>query len=249
MSTKARYNNGILEFYESTTQERVAVFAPVQFIEDFLGKYLDLYNAADNSAGKWIAKDTSAVGTTAEAIVANQPGGVMHLALDAQNEEQEAGLYMNDSLHFNLDKGVVVEFRAAAHVLPTLLAECYFGVANAYVKGTLAAADQGPTVHAMFMLDGSGAVTIHTDDTANDNNAVATGVTVLADAFHVFRIDFSNPADVKFYIDGNRVAGTTTFDMSTGTNVVVQPYMMNYKSGGAGLGDMYFDYVKCWSKR
>jgi len=58
--------------------------------------------------------------------------------------------------------------RSAANIA----AECYFGLTGAYVIGTLAAADQGPLVHACFMMDGSGTVTIHTDDNGGaDNNA------------------------------------------------------------------------------
>lgn len=161
---------------------------------------------------------------------------------------------MGDSLILNLDKGPIIEFRAALHTLPTLLAEIYFGVANAYTKGRLAAADEGPTVHAVFhfsvhdAVDG-GLARIFTDDTVNQNEHVTTGITIVPDAFHIFKIDFTTITDVLFYIDGVRVASGTTFDMNQGSNVVVQPYMMLYKDGGAGVGEIYFDYVRAWSKR
>lgn len=241
MSTKQVYRNGIWTLYESTTQERVAPFAPILLYEEFFGTTLVA------GATLWLAKDIHADAT--EANIADQHGGVFGMGIGATDAEQEAGLTMNDQLNFNLDKGFVIEYVASLKVLPTLLTEIYFGVGNNYVKGTLAAADQGPTVHAAFMFDGSGACTLHTDDASTDNNAIATGVTVVAEAQHVFKIDFTTITDVLFFIDGNNVGSATTFDMSNGSNVVVQPYMMVYKSAGAGLGTLYINSVRVWSKR
>jgi hypothetical protein len=241
MSTKQVYRNGIWTLYESTTHERVAPFAPILFYEEFLGTTLVA------GATIWTAKDIHAEAT--EANIADQHGGVFGMGIGATDAEQEAGLTMGDHLNFNLDKGPIIEFVAALHTLPTLLAEIYFGIGNNYTKGTLAAADQGPTIHAAFMFDGSGVCTLHTDDNGGeDNNAVATGVTILADIYHVFRIDFTTITDVLFFIDGVNV-GTAGLSMANGADVVVQPYMMVYKSAGAGLGDLYVDSVKIWSKR
>lgn len=243
MSTKQVYRNGIWTLYESTTHERVAPFAPIVFHEEFKGTTL----VAGTTI--WTAHHTETLGTPVYANVADQHGGVFSLALDVTGEEQEAGLTWGDQLNFNLDKGFVIEFVAALHVLPTALAEVYFGVGGNYVAGELAAADNGPLIHAAFMFDGSGACTIHTDDGATDNDAIATGVTVLVDAQHVFQIDFTTITDVLFFIDGVNVGSATTFDMSNGTNVVIQPYLNVYKSAGAGLGDLYVDSVRVWSKR
>jgi len=243
MSTKSKWRGGNLAFYDNSTHETVGPMAPLVYKEDFLGTTLIA------GATEWLAKDIHAEAT--EANVANAAEGVFRLHIGAGNAEQEAGLTFNDKLFINLDKKPIIEFVAAVHVLPTLDAELYFGVANAYVKGRLALADEGPTIHAAFMFDGSGACTIHTDDTAVDNDAVATGVTVVADAKHVFRIDFTDITDVKFYIDGVGVATSTTFNMSTGTNVVVQPYAMIAKAAaaGTGLGDLDIDSIAVWSNR
>jgi hypothetical protein len=193
--------------------------------------------------GPWLLKDT---GAATEAIVANQSCGVVGLLLTNGNEKQEAGITHGDSLTFNLDKGVIFEARVAVHTAPTDQAELYFGVSNAYVEGPIAEADAGPTVHAFFCFDGGLVCTLHTDDASTDNNAVATGITVVEDAYHVFRIDATVVTSIKFYIDGTRVAASTTFDMSNGTNVVVQPYLNSHKEAGAGVGGLYVDYVKVW---
>jgi hypothetical protein len=239
MSTKARYRNGILTFFESSTHEHVAPLAPVVFKEDFLGTL---------NADHWTAVDEN--GAT-EAKVANQPGGVFRLHLASNSEKEEAVIYRNDSLEFNVDKGLIAEFVVSITTLPTDIAEMYFGMTSAYVEGVLASGDNGPLVHAVFMLDGSGAVTIHTDDNVSvDNDAVATGVTLTASstARHVFRIDFTDPADVLFFIDGVRVASATTFDMSAGS-ISLQPLAACFKASGAGVGDLDIDCIKIWAKR
>jgi hypothetical protein len=241
MSTKSKWRGGNLAFHDGSTHETTGPLAPLVFKDDFLGTTLVA------GATEWLAKDIHADAT--EANVANAEEGVFRLHIGATDAEQEAGLTFNDKLFINLDKKPIVEFVAAVHVLPTLLSELYFGVGNAYVKGRLVAADEGPTVHAFFVFDGSGICTVHTDDTAVDNDAKATGVTVVADAKHVFRIDFTDITDVKFYIDGVGVATSTTFNMSTGTNVVMQPMAFVYKASSAGLGDVDIDSIAVWSNR
>lgn len=240
-ATKSKWRNNQLAFYDGSTYETVVPFAPIYFEDDFIN--LAIATTAVGKVG-WTVQDLNAA---TEAIVANQSSGVVALALAANDQAEEAGLYWGDALNFDLDKGPIIEFKITASVLPTVLAECYFGFAGAYVIGTLAAADQGPLVHACFMMDGSGIVTIHTDDNGGaDNNAVATGVTCLNTDVKIYRIDCTDVADVKFYINGVGVATGTTFSMANGANVMVQPYIMCYKSAGVGVGTLQVDYVKVW---
>jgi hypothetical protein len=247
-STKSKWENGVLTFYDSSTYEHVLPVAPVVFYDDFLGK-LDLYTAADNSAGIWTPKDTSGGGSTIEALLADGLNGVLRLALDNTNEKQEAGVYFGDERNFALAQDLIFEARVALHTLPTGQAEVYFGLAGDYVEGPIAEADEGPAEHIFFCFDGSGACKIFTDDTSHDNDAVATGVTVVADAYHIFRIDCSNPASVKFYIDGVRVAASTTFNMNHVAALKLQPFFMVHKETGVGVGEAYIDYVRVFQKR
>jgi hypothetical protein len=236
MTTKYGYRNGVLSFFDSATHERVLPVAPIVFKDDFIG--------AVNA--NWTLVDLHADAT--EVKIANQHGGVFGLATGATAAEQEASMYYTNLLEWSATKGFIAEFVAQHFVVPTLLNETYFGMANAYVKGRLSAADEGPTIHAMFMAVGSGAIVIHTDNNvAADNNGIATGVTVVTGAYHTYRIDFTTITDVLFYIDGARVASGTTFDLTGAGNL--QPYISVYKSGGAGLGTLYIDSVKIWSKR
>ena len=243
-STKAKWRANQLAFYDGSTYETTLPLAPFYWIDDFV---TDAQIKAAGVPG-WTVVDTSLAGDTTPIQVADISCGAFQVMLDTDDEEEESGLHMNDQREINLDNGPIIEFRIKASTLATALAELYFGVAGDYVKGTVVAADQGPLIHSFFVMDGSGIVTIHTDDTENETAAggIATGITVLATAYHVYRIDFTNVADVKFYIDGAGVATTTTFNMSQGTAVKVQPYIMCYKSAGAGVGTLEIDYVRIW---
>ncbi len=242
-STKAKWRNNILTYFDAGSYETTLPVAPILFYDDFNNTVLQ--TAAAGVVG-WTLKDT---GGGTEAVVANQHGGVYSLNLDATNEKQEAGMYWGDALNWNLDKGPIIEIRAAVHTAPTSQAEIYFGLANAYVEGPIAEADAGPTVHAFFAFDGSLVCKIFTDDASTDNDAVLTGTTCTLDQFYIFRIDATVITDVKFYIDGNAVATSTTFDMSNGSNVVTQPFIMVHKETEVGVGSLYVDYVKIWSPR
>lgn len=237
MAFRASWKNKFLRFFESTTQESVPV-APVMFYDDFL--------AALQTTNLWTAKDT---GAATEALLADGDNGVLALLLTNANEKQEAGVYWNDERPFKLDHGPNIEIRAALHTLPTDQAEIYFGLAGDYVEGPIAEADAGPAEHLFFCADGSGAIKIFTDDTATDNNAVATGVTLVADEYAVFRIDCTDPTNILFYINGTRVASGTTFSANATPTLALQPFLICHKEAGAGVGGLYVDYVRVWSDR
>jgi hypothetical protein len=58
------------------------------------------------------------------------------------------------------------------------------------------------------------------------------------------------PADVKFYIDGARVAASTTFDMSAVPTLKLQPVArMDKAAANTNLGVMEVDYIKVWQNR
>jgi hypothetical protein len=133
------------------------------------------------------------------------------------------------------------------HVTPTLAAEVILGMINdSYGADSMRVSEADEIAkHALFVFDGSNVCVIHTDDGTTDKNGIATGITLVNDAFHIFTIDATTPSSVRFYIDGVRVASTTTFDMSAGANVGFQPVIMAVKHGAnAGLGDFYVDSVK-----
>lgn len=237
-STKARYRNGLLEFYDGSTHERTApVGAPVVFYDDFIAKGLQTTDI-------WTVVDVSTAGNTTPLIGADLANGIARLPLDVTSEAQESGLTFGDQRPFVLNQGLVFECRVALSTLPTLLSEAVWGLA-----GDKNAVADTVAESIWFKADGSGAIVVENDDTANTNDDVATGTTLTAGTFAIFRIDCTTITDVLFYINGARVASGTTFDMSTVAGLKLQPYFHIAKASGAGLGVMDVDYVRIWQKR
>ncbi len=75
-----------------------------------------------------------------------------------------------------------------------------------------------------------------------------TLVNLIAGTYHTFRIDITDPSDVKFYVDGARVLSSTTFDMSNFSGTV-QPYLSVSKASGTGTGTLTVDWVKVTATR
>lgn len=245
-TTKAQWRGGILTFYDSTTYETVRAYAPLWYVEDFLGYQLNDYVVAEQTGAVWLAKDT---GAATETLLGDGASGILSLYLDVTNEKEEAGFYWGDERPLILNQNLNIEFRAALHVLPTLQSEIYFGLAGDYVEGPIAEANAGPAEHIFFCFDGSGACKLFTDDTTTDTDATATGITVLADEYHIYRIECTDYTDIKFYIDGARVGAATTHTMAAVPGLKLQPFIFCHKETSAGLGTLYLDYVKIWQNR
>lgn len=245
MSTKAQYRNGILEFYESTTNERVAVLAPVHFFDDFVdaGSLVIPAAGSEESGALWAKKIVGAAPPTV-AGVADAANGVIRCALTSDAQKQDAGLYFGDNRSFSLLQGCVFETRLKVSTLPTLLGEAIWGLVGDWSDGL-----DTITHSAFFTADGSGAIVCEVDDDSDDQSA-ASGITVLATEWHTYRIEFHDVTDIRFYIDGNHVATGTTFTFgATGADAVLQPYLGMYKASGAGLGAVDIDSVRIWQKR
>ena len=91
-------------------------------------------------------------------------------------------------------------------------------------------------------------MTVETDDNVTDTAPVSTGVT-LATVFKRFVIDFTGgKSNVKFYIDGVRVAASTTFTMASYT-VGLQPFIQIQKAANTNVDAITVDYVKIVAKR
>lgn len=245
MSTKARYRNGLEERFEGTTQETVSVpGAPVMFYDDFLGSGVVVPAAGSPESGcDWVKKIVGAAPPTL-AGKADEVNGAIVCTLTVDDQKQNAEIYFNDELQFSVLQGLVFEARFKAAVLPTLLAEMVIGLVSAWADGLDAA-----TYSVFVTLDGSGEIICEKDDNASDESATS-GVTLTNADYAIVRIDCSDPADIKFYVNGARVASGTTFDWAaSAANSKVQPIIGCYKASGAGLGTLELDYVRVWQKR
>ena len=234
--TQAKWINGILHYFNQlNNHETLDAVAPVQYVEDFLVPALDTTN-------RFCVRDTA--GAT-ETLLADQPGGVVQLLLTNAAEIQLAGIDWADERQFCAGYGPIAEFRTRFTTLPVNATTAVFGLCGDHNAAIDTVAES-----IWFRFDFSGDATVETDDTATETSKVSTGVTVVANAWHVYKIDMSNQADCHFYIDGVRVATGTTFDMSNSATLVLQPVARLDKGADAlNLGVMEVDYVKIWSKR
>lgn len=183
----------------------------------------------------WTVADTSASGTPTYLSV-TEDGGAMKLTLEATSEAQNVCMYQNDVLMLDLANLQLVEIIAKVAAIDSVTT-LVMGVGNAR-NDTVASV----TVASWFKILGSGStsnVLIDTRDGTNSNTGVATGAT-LSSTYKKFTMDFQNGlADVRFFIDGDRVAASTTFNMSSITSGQnVQPIVQIQKASGTGVASV-----------
>jgi hypothetical protein len=233
--TKATWRGGQLAFYDGTTGETVKPISPRVLMDDFEGDTIDtniwLYASTAN-------EDTQAV-----------DGGNAVLTFTSDATQQEAGiLAAGNSLDWDPTKGLIFETRIQFSTLPTLLTEAHWGfLGEGQTDDKQIVSAEDYKKYCVFTADGSGVITINCDDNvAGAEHAVSTGITVLNTDYHVYRIDITNIADIKFYIDGVGVATTTTFTLDSLVADTLQPIALLTKNADAGLGVMLVDYIKVW---
>ena len=239
-SIKCKWENGLQRFYDSATDETVHVMAPLWFKEDFLGEGgLELGNTVD----RWEVVD---VGDATEAMVADTATGVFRLHIHATSEAEDAVLYWGDQTTIDVLNDVQFECKATVTTLPTTGVTAVWGMAGDHNldKDTVGES-------AWFRLDASGALDVESDDGTTNTDDTTTGLTLVAGTAYIFRIDFSDLSDVKFYVDGVRYAAATAHDISalTTTTGLMQPYFSLDKASGVGVGDLDIDYVAIWGRR
>lgn len=179
----------------------------------------------------WVIADTSAAGTPTY-LCATEDGGQAVLTLAATSEVENVCLYQGDILFLDLAQLKRFEFLAKVSGVDS---------ATTIVMGLGSARNDTPdsvTVNAWFRIEGSASLTnvvAETDDNSTDNDDKATGAT-LSSTWKKFVIDFTNGlSDVRFFIDGERVATATTFSMSSVTSGQnVQPIFQIQKGSGTG---------------
>jgi len=215
----------------------------VEFCEDFLGP--QTLTASPTNSDMWDIADTSSAGTPTYTV--GGTNGEATLAFDSQSEIQNVCLFQSDVLNWDIDQLIHVEFRvkvtaAAGGVLDSATSVA-FGMATARNDAIDSIAS-----HASFRAIGSNAIVCETDDAVTDKDDIATGVSFVSGTYKRFVIDFQDTADVKFIIDGARVASSTTFDMS-GFTTGLQPYLQLQKTADANTDSVTVDYIRIVSKR
>jgi len=183
----------------------------------------------------WTIADTSSSGSPTYAGT-SEDGGSVKLTLASTSEEEILTLYQNDVVNYDLDDISNIWWVAKVASIDAVTT-LVMGVGSAQND-----TEDSVATNAWFRMEGSAstsALVVETDDGTNDNNDTATGKT-LAAVYKRLLIDFSQGlSDVRFFVDGERVASGTTFDMSdvsSGTNV--QPYVQLHKASGTGTASV-----------
>ncbi len=246
MSYKSRceYNSedtGRQRFFDRDTKETIIFEFPVMFYDDFIGGDVVIpATGADESGCKWTKK------ITGSAVVAKTGDGVNGLvACEAEStgEAQEATLQMDDQLMFSIAQGAIYECRLSITTTPTLEAVVSWGLHGAYAAG-------GSNFRVGFEVTAADMVAVCESDDNSTDTPVTSGVTLVEGEYNIFRIDCTDQADIRFYIDGVPVAGGTTFVNAASTsNAKAQPHCGVYKASGEGVGIVSIDYVKVWQER
>jgi len=182
--------------------------------------------------GGWTIADTSSAGTPTYLCV-TEDGGAAKLTLAATSEAENVCLYFNDVLPLDLASLHRIEFVAKVAGIDSVTT-LVFGLGDARN-------DTPDTVatNCFFRIEGSVStsnIVVESDDGVTDNDDKSTGQT-LSSTYKKFLIDFTNGiSDIRFYIDGERVASATTFTLAgitSGQNV--QPMIQLQKASGTGV--------------
>lgn len=210
--------------------------------DDFNGAVATFPASAD-PATPWICPITAAAGSP----VATKGTSNATLTLAATSEVEVLPLCFGDALDIDIDDIQRVEMRvsisASTFTSGSILA---FGVGSAR-NATL----DSVAANAWFRMEGANSTTLvycESDDGVNDNDDKSSGVT-LGTTPKEFVIDFTGgKSNVKFFIDGQRVASTTTFDMSNYT-AGLQPIVQLQKAANTNVNGVVVDYIKIVAKR
>lgn len=200
-------------------------------------EFVDLFDRAQaltTTPGQngWTVKDTSSAGTPTYLCV-TEDGGAMKLTLAATSEEEIVTMYQNDVLPYDLAQLQFVEFVAKVAGIDSATT-LVFGVADAQND-----TEDSVATNAWFRMQGSTStsnVVVESDDGTTDTDDKATGAT-LGSTYKKFTIDFTNGlSDIRFYIDGARVAASETFTLaSVASGQNVQPFVQLHKASGTGV--------------
>lgn len=213
----------------------------VEFVDDFIGGETF---ATAGQGSPWAIADTSSAGTPTYTLVDGSQNGEISLAFDSQTEAQNVCLYNNNILWLDIDNLIEVEFRVKqGQTTADTATSAAWGVTG----------DRHDTIDsvaqaAIFRIIGSNAVVCESDDGTTDLDDKATGVT-LSSTYKRFVISFANgKSDVRFYIDGQRVATSTTFDMSAYSGSL-QLFVQLQKTSDNNTDSLVIDYVRVLARR
>lgn len=212
-----------------------------EYVDDFVGTSVTFPTSA-NIGTPWL---TAVTGAAPPTHVRNASEAI--LTLTNADQAQILSLHHGNALAFDIDDILRVEMRVR-------LAAAAFTSGSIFVFGVGSARNDtadSVTASAWFRMEGANSTTqvyVETDDDVRNIDDIATGVT-LGTTYKKFVIDFAGGKNnVKFYIDGQRVAASQVFDMSA-YSAGLQPIIQLQKAANTNADAARVDYVRILAKR
>jgi len=242
------YSTGHWVMFNPITHETLMSSFPIHEKEDFSGGFVEKVITNENTVARWSVVETD----LNAAIVVETDETVCQLTLDSDDITELAALYWGDQEALDINKGLVIEWRATFSVLPTVGG----GTENVHavmgVAGAHNAASDTIDMNAWFRVEAAAntALVWETDDNTinDDDNAVSPTIVLVAGTYNVYRIDFTDLTAVKFYVD-NVLVGTAPATAFAAVGVTIskcQPYFRISKvksAANTGVGTMKIDYI------
>lgn len=202
-----------------------AISGTATFTDDFRRGHT--YSTTPGHNG-WTIKDTSAAGTPT--YVNGQNGFTATLA--SNSESEIVTLYQNDIKCYDCADILSIEWDVSVSGVDSVT-QVVFGVASSQND-----TPDSVTQNAWFKIAGADStsnIVCETDDNTTDNDDKATGTT-LSSTIKRCVISFRQGlSDVRFSVNGARVASATTFNMSAiAANTQFQPFVQIQKASGTG---------------
>lgn len=186
----------------------------------------------------WATQDTSAAGTPVLDYVADADNGEFQLNHDATSEAQTLTLYWADQLMIEPTKNPIFEcrikinFAGAAFTADQRIVIGLAGPRNATLDDIAR--------HAWFRIEGANLnILAETDDGTTDDDDNDTTIDIVDNTYLTLRIDMSDLAAIKFYVNG--VLGATLAAAVMTANL--QPFIEIQRDAGAETEDVRIDYV------
>lgn len=200
------------------------------------------------SAGcPWKQTDTSPAGTPTFAVQSNAAHGELLIQFSNTNEIQNLCLDFGDVLCFDIDNLQTVAFGLTVPQTLNAATRLAFGLQSARNDNT-----DSTTHNCQFLLAGSNALLVETDDNVTDVDDIATGLTV-STAAHRFVIDFTGgKSNIKFYggpITGSLLPLATSRTFSMVTTSSLQPFIQLQKTASTNTDAVRLDYIEVEYKR
>jgi hypothetical protein len=202
---------------------------------------------ASGTGGPFVIADTSAAGAP---TVVGLDGGGIRMLLASTTEVENLCLYFGDKLSFDIDD--IIRFWAIVKTVATLdsATQIAFGLASARNDAIDSIGEA-----ALFRAIANNSIVAETDDGTNNNDDVATGLTLGA-TWKRFEINFAErvstmeppslsvgrPSNIGFYGANDngslrRVASGTRFDMSNYSSGL-QPFFQIQKTSDANTDNL-----------